>query len=155
DLAQKPTLTTDYEGWRIVPDRRTPQEAVDRWAKVHGVNVNNVTARQWLPAGKRVNRPLLAVAYADEAVPGLGLYDAETGEQIRELTGHLASITSLVFSENGEFLASASLDQTVSVWDLRDVPALIGKRGTLRGVVVSEKGEPGKKQKLAVVQVEP
>src|SRR5262249_35475499 len=35
------------------------------------------------------------------------------------------------------------------------VPALIGKRGTLRGVVVSEKGEPGKKQKLAVVQVEP
>jgi WD40 repeat protein len=155
DLAQKPSLSADDKGWRIVPARSAPQETVERWAKTHGINAKNVTAAQLLPADKRLNRPLLAVAYAEEAVPGLGLYDAETGEQVRELTGHLAPITSLAFSENGELLASASLDQTVSVWDLRDVPDLIGKRGTLRGVVVSEKGEPGKKQELTVVHVEP
>src|SRR5262249_42034720 len=97
----------------------------------------------------------LAVAYGPEAVQGLGLYDAETGEQVRELTGHLARIESLAFSENGDFLASASLDQTVSVWDLRDLPTLIGERGTLRGVVVTEKSETGKKPDLTVVQVDP
>lgn len=156
DLAQKPTLSSDVKGWRIIPTRDASEETVKRWGELHGVNPKDVTAAQVLPAGKRLNRPLLAVAYAGlEAVPGFGLYDAESGEQVRELTGHLARIESLAFSENGDFLASASLDQTVSVWDLRDLANLVGKRGTLRGVVISERSEPGKKADLTIVHVEP
>lgn len=47
----------------------------------------------------------------------IGLWDAESGECIRELTGHTNWVLKLVVSENGRYLISGSEDGTTRVWD--------------------------------------
>lgn len=44
------------------------------------------------------------------------LWNSETGEQLRELTGHERGITALAFNSEG-MLASSALDGTVRLWD--------------------------------------
>lgn len=46
------------------------------------------------------------------------LWDCVTGNQVRLLTGHKASIYALTFSAEGRFLASAGADCRVLIWDL-------------------------------------
>src|SRR5207245_1630610 len=49
--------------------------------------------------------PILALAFLDELKqPYLFLYNAETGEQIRQYTGHTDPIRSLAFSSDGRLL---------------------------------------------------
>ena len=45
------------------------------------------------------------------------LWDADTGDIIRTLEGHTEGISDVAWSANGDFLASASDDKTVKVWD--------------------------------------
>ena len=45
------------------------------------------------------------------------LWDVETGEEIRTLSGHTELIESLAFSHDGKILASGSFDGTVLLWD--------------------------------------
>jgi WD40 repeat protein len=49
------------------------------------------------------------------------LWDTASGKEIRRLGGHRAWVGGLVFWPDGKKLASASADQTIRVWDLRDV----------------------------------
>ena len=46
------------------------------------------------------------------------LWDVETWKPAGVLKGHKASLTSLSFSKDGEFLASASFDGDIKVWDM-------------------------------------
>jgi WD40 repeat protein/serine/threonine protein kinase len=50
----------------------------------------------------------------------LKLWETDTGQEIRELGGHLSLISGLSFSPNGRFLASSSFDEHVKVkiWDV-------------------------------------
>ncbi len=48
----------------------------------------------------------------------LRLWDIETGQQIRELSGHLAAITCLDISRDGRMAVSGSLDGTARLWNL-------------------------------------
>jgi len=48
----------------------------------------------------------------------IALYDYISGEQIANLTGHGAWITSLSWSHTGEYLLSGSLDGKVKVWSV-------------------------------------
>jgi WD40 repeat protein len=44
------------------------------------------------------------------------LWDIAEGKQIRNLVGHTGAVTGLAFSEDGNLLASGSLDGTVVLW---------------------------------------
>jgi WD40 repeat protein len=82
---------------------------------------------------------ILALAFIDELIqPWLYLYNAETGEQIRQYVGHTDRIRSLAFSADGRLLASAADDQTVSVWSLIGLPQVFGQRSRLPGIAVKE-----------------
>ncbi len=70
------------------------------------------------------------------------LYNAETGQQIRQYTGHTDPIRSLAFSSDGRLLASAADDQTVCVWSLTSLPKHIGQRALIPGLAIKE--EDGK-----------
>ena len=54
------------------------------------------------------------------------MWDAETGERLRELTGHRGRVWSVDFSPDGRRIASGSDDWTVAVWD-----AQTGERVTI------------------------
>jgi WD40 repeat protein len=143
EFLDKPRLTRSAAGWNIVRAPRASDADIDRWSKRHPDA--RITSAAILPAGSLLkDRRLLAVGYFRGGDPALGLYDADSGDQVRELTGHLGAITSLAFSEDGKRLASASEDQTVSVWNLADVPDLLTQRGMLRGLIaVDRAGQKG------------
>ncbi|HTU21196.1 MAG TPA: hypothetical protein VMG10_24295 [Gemmataceae bacterium] len=102
-----------------------------------------------LPAGPQ-QVPLLAVAYVEKGVPYLGLWNVLTGQQVRQLTGHLNPIRSLAFDAAGRRLVSTAEDQTVCVWGLDDLGETLGRRGMLRGLALRQDGE-----NLFVAEIKP
>ena len=56
------------------------------------------------------------LAYAT-AIDTITISDVDTGEQIAHFTGHDAPVHSAIFSPCGQYLATATLDNEVRVWD--------------------------------------
>lgn len=48
----------------------------------------------------------------------IAIYDVKHGEHISNLTGHSSWITSIDWSDTGEFLLSGSMDGKVKVWSI-------------------------------------
>ena len=75
---------------------------------------------------------------------GIWIYDAETGEEIRLLTGHTAVVLSVSFSPDGETLASSSYDDTVRLWDVSSgshLHTLTGHTDAINSVSFSPDGK--------------
>ena len=73
------------------------------------INQYSYCCLEFLPDGKTM---------ASTAGRTIELWDVETGQNTATLEGHLEEIDSLVYSPNGNTLASASWDGTVRLWDI-------------------------------------
>jgi WD40 repeat protein len=160
----KRSLLADQAGWKVeappagdwqarvvVAEKNAKGEPV-RWAvslrkegqektRIELEKSQPVTGLAILPPvpGSLIKVPILALAFVDELIqPWLYLYNAETGEQIRQYVGHTDRIQSLAFSADGRLLATAADDQTVCVWSLIGLPQVFGQRGRLPGVAVKD-----------------
>src|SRR5262249_47980087 len=85
-----------------------------------------------------LNFPILAIASHKLGQPMLQLFNAKTGEQLRQLTGHMDRISCLAFSPDGRLLASVAEDQTVCVWSLNNLDKIVEKIGLLPGLAVKD-----------------
>ena len=47
------------------------------------------------------------------------VWDAKSGEQLRELQGHTSQVRSVAFSSDGNRIVSGSWDKSVRVWDAK------------------------------------
>src|SRR5439155_903266 len=83
--------------------------------------------------------PLLAVASLELGQALLAVYDARTGEHVRQLTGHVNRIHALAFAGDGRLLVSAADDQMVCLWSLTDIENILGRKAMLRGLAVAVK----------------
>jgi len=71
-----------------------------------------VTSIAWSPDGKY----LATGSWDNTAI----IWNAATGEQVRQLTGHRRFIASISWSPDGSRLATASWDDMVRIWDVSD-----------------------------------
>ncbi|WP_329059906.1 hypothetical protein [Amycolatopsis sp. NBC_01480] len=73
----------------------------------------------------------------------LRLWDLETGECRKELTGHQDSVTSIAFAPDGSTAVSASAEHTLRVWDLNTgvcLKVLSGHADEVTAVAVAASG---------------
>ena len=165
DLDKGETLT-EFAGWQPAPGSAktnfniTPGQAGDRKT----VNIKfddgqtavitlpeNQTPQRFARGPKTDNHPplvALIITSTTFADPMLNIYNAETGDRLRWLVGHTGPITDIAFSDDGKLLASASQDRTVRAWWMEDLGKILGQRGLLKELNLSDKGAAAVVQKI-------
>jgi WD40 repeat protein len=79
---------------------------------------SNVVSLSWRPSGNQL-------AYTTIVGSSIFLSDIISGYRM-VLSGHIEYVRSLSWSTNGAYLASASNDGTIRIWDMTNMPNLSG-----------------------------
>jgi WD40 repeat protein len=72
------------------------------------------------------------------------LWDVETGQELKVLTGHTSAVVGLCFSPDGKTLASSSWDRTIRLWDVaggNEVRRIDGHQGGVNSITFSADGK--------------
>ena len=85
------------------------------WDAKSGTQLFRMTAHTWFHGVSfdRQGARLIAGCYDNTAK----IWDAKTGELIRELKGHRGPVLSAAFSPDGSRVITASFDDTARIWD--------------------------------------
>src|SRR5882724_3203464 len=81
---------------------------------------------------------------ASSSTSSIEIWDAATGQVIKQLKGHTDFVNSLTFCPDGKTLASGSFDQTLRLWDLatgKEVHQLKGAEKGIAYIAVSPNGK--------------
>ncbi len=132
-------LGGDVAGWQLDAAAADPAAARLALTKAGFADPQRVTAYALL-AASRDKPAVLAVAYLDAGDTVLALYDAASGQPVRQFSGHVNPVSWLSFSADGRLLVSAAEDQTVRVWSLAGLDKSLGQ---LRGLSFRDPGRGG------------
>lgn len=83
------------------------------------INKLNISVKN-APSSLAVNssNSQMAIGYASGE---LTIYNVTSGQEIEELEGHLARVSSLLFSLDGKRLVSGGFDKVLNIWDMEDM----------------------------------
>lgn len=73
----------------------------------------------------------------------IGVWDADTGEELHILKGHTSHVTSVTFDPDGKYIASGSSDKTVRIWNATTGATLFvlkGHTGDVNAVAFNHDG---------------
>lgn len=85
----------------------------------------------------------LASGYGDGPSGIVRLWNLNTGDEVRTLTGHNERVWALAFSPDGRWLASGSFDETVKLWDTstgQEIRTLVGQTDQVGAVEFNAHG---------------
>ncbi|HYG11757.1 MAG TPA: caspase family protein, partial [Pyrinomonadaceae bacterium] len=83
----------------------------------------------------------IAAGNAENSVP---VWNAQTGQPERTLTGHAGAVLTLAFSPDGRLLATGARDNSIKLWDAgsgRELHALAGHTDRVRSLAFSPDGK--------------
>ena len=81
--------------------------------EVTGISTSPLTSVEFGPDGR--------LLVTGDAVGVVKLYDTSAGMVIRTLSGHTSGIESIRYNHAGSFMATASKDKTVRLWNMREL----------------------------------
>jgi WD40 repeat protein/DNA-binding SARP family transcriptional activator len=108
---------------------------VTLWLKTH-VSDSLVTRVTFSPDGQYI-----LTAHGNPSAARL--WDAKTGQEIRQFPGHIGWVNGAVFSPDGQTIATANDDGTVCLWDTKtgkEIRQFIGHSGVVWSVTFSRDG---------------